>query len=224
MQSIVSYNYDDLLETAIGERAMPIWSTQQRITGRVPVYHVHGFVPFSTTSQTRSGESEIVFTEDQYFQVAQNPYSWSNVVQIQSMSSTVGLMIGLSLSDRNIRRLLQAVNSTPLKSECYLLMKRRSHPSPSQEDLDEIDLKARELSDRFPGRRTKKERFRYEISEILQAVSERDDEQQIQLLRDMGVHPWWVNDYSEIGKILDQITNGRSSEPIQKDLIRGDNA
>jgi hypothetical protein len=117
VRSVVSYNYDNLLEAAVEKTSMrSIWTKSQRNGTGMPVYHVHGFVPYSMKSpNSRSAPGNIIFTEDQYFTVAQNPYSWSNVVQIQCMSSSVGLMIGLSLSDRNIRRLLQAVNSTPLK-------------------------------------------------------------------------------------------------------------
>ena len=63
----------------------------------MPIYHVHGFVPFG--NDAGSSTDEIVFTESQYHLVASDPYHWSSLVQIQNLSRPTSLMIGLSLDD-----------------------------------------------------------------------------------------------------------------------------
>src|SRR5262245_62480714 len=85
----------------------------------LPIYHVHGYLPVRDplgdlgrwkgkiySPRLGSLADEIVLTEDQYHREAADPYSWSNLVQLGAMSSSVGLTIGLRLSDPNLRRLL----------------------------------------------------------------------------------------------------------------------
>lgn len=211
VRAVVTYNYDDLLESAIaGYPHHSIWNDAQANGDGLPVFHVHGFVPYAKDDRC-SAWNEIVFTEDQYISVAQNPYSWSNVVQIQSMSSTVGLMIGLSLSDRNIRRLLQAVNATPVKSECYLILKRMDPPEPAPADLQSIDAKARELLDVYQKSGiknqggTKTRNAHDQIRGIVSAVGGLDTTQKIRLLGELGVYPLWVDEWEEIPKLVKQI-------------------
>jgi hypothetical protein len=116
VRSVITYNYDELLEVALDEHPFQsIWKTQSLEPGRLPIYHVHGYVPID--SENSSTAEEIVFTEEQYHLAAQDDYSWANLVQLQAMSTSVGLMVGLSLSDRNMRRLLDAVNKPPLTGE-----------------------------------------------------------------------------------------------------------
>ena len=124
VKSVVTYNYDSLLEHALDQTLhRPIWNTGKPALEReLPIYHVHGYVPLENNEG--SNPKEIVFTEDQYNRVASDPYSWSNLVQIHCMSSTVGVMIGLSLSDRNMRRLLDAIRSAPIKTTHFALLKR----------------------------------------------------------------------------------------------------
>ena len=123
---VVTYNYDSLLESILeyeGIPHQPIWTSNIQLqVSRIPIYHVHGYVPFD--KRKGSTPKEIVFTEDQYNRVANDPYSWTNLVQIHSISSRIGLRIGLSLSDRNMRRLFDAARSTPIETHNFALLKR----------------------------------------------------------------------------------------------------
>ena len=151
VRSVVTYNYDNLLEIALngGRATQPIYSEDALRAGKLPVFHVHGYVPHPDTVSTEP--SEIVFTEEEYNRVAIDPYSWSNIVQIREMSNAVGLMVGLSLADRNIRRLLDALRRSPVKPEIYALMPRPDPAEVSDDDTLAIHEQAIELIDEFLG-------------------------------------------------------------------------
>jgi len=124
VQSVVTYNYDDLLEWTLGRHPhQSVWKAVRSKSLRLPIYHVHGFVPLQ--DGTGSALDEIVLTEDQYHRAEQNPYSWNNLVQMRTLSDFVGLMIGLSLTDRNLRRILDNLRAMPARSKSYALMKKQ---------------------------------------------------------------------------------------------------
>jgi|SRR5271157_1197004 len=237
VKSVITYNYDSLLETALtGFPHQPIFDGSGWDATKLPIYHVHGFVPLSDADQGSNGE-EIVFTEDQYHLTAQDSYSWSNLVQIQAMSSSVGLMIGLSLSDRNMRRLLDAVGQAPVGARNYAILNRPSWTSPKDYSLDEIHEKAIDYISRFTASGVKPKygteevmyskpnvkssrpdmksvaggpddepRYRYEIRGILKEVERFDSEQQEDVLWQLGVQPIWYDDYQEIPQIIGEIS------------------
>jgi hypothetical protein len=211
VKSVVTYNYDSLLEHVLDPILYrPIWKSRQTIPKKkLPIYHVHGYVPLENNQG--SSPKEIVFTEDQYNRVASDPYSWSNLVQIHCMSSTVGLMVGLSLSDRNMRRLLDAIRSAPIRTAHFALLKKSQWRRLSVEELDRIHEKAQDYYDIFersgvkrpPG--TKGPNWRDEIAGILHEVQNRASEQQTKVLNEFGIMPIWFEDYSEIYQILNRI-------------------
>jgi SIR2-like protein len=211
IKSVITYNYDSLLEQALDQtRYQPIWKAgRSSPTGELPIYHVHGYVPFEGHERNSgSCPSEIVLTEDQYNRVASDPYSWSNLVQIHCMSSTVGLMIGLSLSDRNMRRLLDAIRNTPIETTHFALLKKPHWRPPSPDELDRINEKAQNYHERFensgvklaPG--IKGPNWRDEISGILREVQHRASEQEMVVLQEFGIKPIWFDSYSDIPEQL----------------------
>ncbi|MBC7909771.1 MAG: SIR2 family protein [Pyrinomonadaceae bacterium] len=208
VNSVISYNYDNLLELAIKDaKVQPIWRADQRLKrGGLPVYHVHGFIPIEGT---RSTLDEVVFTEEQYYLAAQNAYSWSNLTQIKHLSNSVGLMIGLSVTDRNMRRLLDALKKTPLTPENYVILQKPQWPAPDKNcDLKRIDEKAKLYSDRFrkSGRKTDEKKYT-QIEEIIAGVEESDFHEQQVLLEKLGVYPIWYTNHAEVPAIIKSIAN-----------------
>lgn len=150
VRSVITYNYDNLLEmTLVRKRPYKaVYSKDGDFGDHLPVFHVHGYVPHHRGEIDRRNAA-IIFTEEQYNIVASDPYSWSNIVQLREMSSSVGLMIGLSLSDRNIRRLLDALNQSPIRPKIFALLKVPDQKTASNEEMDGIHHRAIEIFDRF---------------------------------------------------------------------------
>ncbi|GIZ51883.1 SIR2 family protein [Noviherbaspirillum aridicola] len=107
LDSIITFNFDALLEENLSRaniRNRAIYSEAVRHDpNELPVYHVHGYLP-------RSGRIpegvEIVFSEDAYHNQFIDPFSWSNLMQLNKLTQNTCLFVGVSLTDPNLRRLL----------------------------------------------------------------------------------------------------------------------
>jgi len=102
---ILSYNYDNLAETALQQLGVPtssIWQpTASRKVGTVPIYYPHGYLKYGGGPTV-----SIVLGEDDYSEYAIDQFGWKNSVQLRQFSSTTCLFLGFSLTDPQVRRLL----------------------------------------------------------------------------------------------------------------------
>lgn len=104
-KSIITYNFDDVMERALkgaGINNYPIFGMNQPQQA-FPIYHVHGFIPYDNSQIIKSVP---ILSEEEYHRVYANSYNWSNVEQIHALSRTTCIFIGLSMTDPNLRRLL----------------------------------------------------------------------------------------------------------------------
>jgi hypothetical protein len=168
--------------------------------------HVHGYIPAVGQG---SPPEEIVFTEQQYHASAYSPYSWSNLSQIQWLAASIGLMVGLSLSDRNMRRLLDAVRVTPFRKRQFAILKKPEWRAPKSEELEEIHEKAVYYKDRFSrsGVKTKTKDMgrNVQILEIFQELNRREGSNYTDLLNQMGITPIWYSDHKDVSQILHSV-------------------
>ena len=108
LDSIITYNYDDILEMNLSEgnnisyKSIYSSSSINYEEGEMPIYHVHGYLP----REGHSCSDEIILSEDVYHQQYNDSFNWSNFIQINKFASYTCLFIGVSLSDPNLRRLL----------------------------------------------------------------------------------------------------------------------
>ena len=103
LTSIITYNYDDLIERGLKEKGLlniPVFGNQNQSI-YIPIYHVHGYLP-----QDDDIWSTIVLSEKEYHDIYKTAYHWSNVEQLHAMQRSVCFFIGLSMTDPNLRRLL----------------------------------------------------------------------------------------------------------------------
>lgn len=107
LDSIVTFNFDALIEENLQARNVSnraIYSEAiKHDPNELPIYHVHGFLP---RSGDVSQETEIVFSEDAYHSQFIDPFSWSNLIQLNKLTQNTCLLVGISLTDPNLRRLL----------------------------------------------------------------------------------------------------------------------
>jgi len=134
LESIITFNFDDLIEDALSNHSIEhvtIWKEGQ-VYGMdaLPIFHVHGFLPNKKDFE----EPNLVFSEESYHSQFIDPYSWSNLIQLNTFSTNVCLFIGLSLSDPNLRRLLDISWRRNQRCKHYIIVKK----SPQKNRADEI--------------------------------------------------------------------------------------
>lgn len=225
VRSVVTYNYDNLLEMSLRVntldsvvhdppsdlrkrepyqslwRSSPPWDRQ-----RLPIYHVHGFIPLNRRHET-SSPSEILFTEEEFNMAANNAYSWSNVVQIECMTNAVGLAIGLSMTDRNMRRLLDACRETPLPPRIYVLLDTPVPPALDDGELAAIRNRASRYLEKFTrsARMKAPTRELRQVKEIVHAVHREGVRKRDEVLRELGVEVVPLAGYHEIPDVIREI-------------------
>lgn len=106
IETVISYNYDDLLEEALLQEKIkftPIDRSNRPTLGTLPILHTHGFIP-------REGDADyernVVLSEEDYHSLYQDTYHWANIEQLHALTQTTCYFIGLSLKDPSLRRLL----------------------------------------------------------------------------------------------------------------------
>lgn len=134
LESIITFNFDDLIECALSKHNIEycsIWKEGQ-IYGidALPIFHVHGFLP----NQREIDSPNLVFSEEAYHSQFIDPYSWSNLIQLNTFSTNICLFVGLSLSDPNLRRLLDISWRRNQRCKHYIIMRK----APQKDRTDEI--------------------------------------------------------------------------------------
>lgn len=134
LESIITFNFDDLIEGALSNHNIEhvsIWKEGQAYgIDALPIFHVHGFLPNKRDIE----EPNLVFSEEAYHSQFIDPYSWSNLIQLNTFSTNICLFVGLSLSDPNLRRLLDISWRRNQRCKHYIIMKK----PPQNSRTDEI--------------------------------------------------------------------------------------
>lgn len=84
---------------------MSIYAKSRCDRTKFPVFHVHGIV--QNPANVGICESNPILTEDEYHALYKDAYLWSNIEQLHALDRNVCVLIGLSMSDPNLRRLLE---------------------------------------------------------------------------------------------------------------------
>lgn len=182
IQAIVNYNFDDLIEKTLNKLRVPFHSIYSEginaSNSEVGIHHVHGFLPQSKEQYKDLGKSLLVFSEEGYHKLMLEPYNWANITQLNYMINNTCLFIGLSMTDPNMRRLLEiaAQKRDDINEECkhYAIMKRfKIASNKSSETLSKFES----------------------VNDLLQES----------FFKELGVNILWVDDYKEIPDILKKI-------------------
>lgn len=209
LHAVVTTNYDSLLEQALSagssrNRFKPLWQLPEKLSPKKKgIFHVHGYLPANGTG---SQYEEIVLTEAQYHRAASDSYSWSNLTLIQCFSASTGLMIGMSMTDRNLRRLLHALNSTQLRQQQYVILKQPEVPTMSRCDIREVNARAITYAQRFAHSGVKKgNKPAKAMKAILKELLRQEKTITERSLDSIGVTPVWVESHPEISVIVEAV-------------------
>ncbi len=182
IQAIINYNFDDLVEQNLQKNRVKYSSIYNEgmvvSNDELGVYHVHGFLPKHKNEYKNLAKSLLVFSEEGYHKLMLEPYNWANITQLNFLINNTCIFIGLSMTDPNLRRLLEISAQKHIEGEVvsnhYVIMKRnRLNSSENSEDF-----------------------IRFEnVNESIQES----------MYRELGVNVIWIDDYKEIPSILKRI-------------------
>ena len=137
VNSIITYNFDDLIERALDKsnvKYTSVWKEGQKAdVNSLPIYHVHGFLP-----DKKLDSPNLVFSEEAYHSQFIEPYSWGNLQQLNAFTTKVCLFVGISLSDPNLRRLLDVSYRKNKTDSHYIIMKRTDKSLNCHEIADDL--------------------------------------------------------------------------------------
>ena len=133
IESIISYNYDDLVEQEVNKTnsCYSVYSKTRPIDDNsFHIYHVHGFI-------SKDGDwSEIVLGEKEYHKIYQESYNWGNVEQLHALCRSTCFFIGLSMTDPNLRRLIDiSIEGSEIEPVHYAFLRRIEYNVPFMEKI-----------------------------------------------------------------------------------------
>lgn len=95
----------------------------RQLVDKLNIYHVHGYLPSEFTDVP--DEPNLIFSEEDYHRVYRDAYSWSNLTQLNALRENTGLFIGCSLTDPNLRRLLDVAARSGETPRHYAFLRRK---------------------------------------------------------------------------------------------------
>jgi hypothetical protein len=204
LDSVITYNYDDLLEKALSSLDVSVPhkaifdAGMNPDRGELPIYHVHGFLPLEGEL---SEKNRVAFGENIYHHQYNEIYSWRNIVQINKFRDYSCLFVGISLTDPNLRRLLDIARLQKGTPEDYHHIFRKRY---DKEDIvNRIGmLAAEDWWKDLPEEITKAPEA---ISDELVKIVERYEEEDA---LSFGVRTIWVDNFDEIPRMLMAIRTG----------------
>ena len=126
---VLTYNYDDFLEKSLDKIGLPytvIYNQFCTPSVKLPIYHAHGFFPQVNDKKDIQEVyyKSIVLTESNYNELYNHPYDWTISCQLSFFRENTCLFVGSSLSDPNIRRLMQ-IAKTKDKVHYAIMIKQK---------------------------------------------------------------------------------------------------
>ena len=205
LDSIITYNYDDLMEQCLRNidvdiPFMPIHARgMKHESHQLPIYHVHGFLP---QKGQLTAKNKVVLSEDGYHQQYSDVYGWSNLIQINKFKDHNCLFIGLSFSDPNLRRLLDiAKNERGDEDIRHYCFKKRHDKMHVKTKLEKILSENEGILDEEARAQLGLDDVVDDLIKLMEKFEEND-------ALSFGVGILWVKDYSEIPEILKNIRLG----------------
>lgn len=149
LDSIITYNYDDLLESYLTKLDLDIpfrsiyGNGMAAKNGELPIYHVHGFLP---EEGDLTKDNLITLGDGIYHQQYTDIYSWNNIAQINKFRDKTCLFIGTSLNDPNTRRLLDIARiQKGSAGHFHFILKREYKEAEIEKELNDLLRKDKSL-------------------------------------------------------------------------------
>lgn len=205
LDSIITYNYDDLIEQCLSKIDVdipfaPIYSRgMKNKRHELPIYHVHGYLP---QEGKLTSKNKVVLGEDGYHQQYNDVYGWSNLIQINKFKDHNCIFIGLSFSDPNLRRLLDiSKNERGDDKIHHYCFKKRYKKDYVKDRLIKTLEENKEILDEKARAQLGIDQVVDELIELMEKFEEND-------ALSFGVGIVWYDDHNDIPNILKKIRSG----------------
>lgn len=184
VKGIVTYNFDNLIELKLADKDIDyniiFRETDIPDNNSLNIYHVHGYLPQNTneiqTMDDSNNAIELIFSEEDYHRVYQDSYCWSNLTQLNFFRESTCLFLGCSLTDPNLRRLLDVASRNGETPRHYAILKRKNF--------------------------TDEEHGQKQILKLYQSI---DNNVRESYYKSIGINIIWVDEYADIPKILNTV-------------------
>jgi SIR2-like protein len=203
VDAVVTFNFDDLLERELRQRRVPVCpvtSSDRQHGAGLRVIHAHGYVP-------RSGplsRKDIIFTEPDYHRLTESMFHWSLSEVVERLRKSTVLFIGLSMSDPNLRRLLDASRNSEIPPHWQIQKRHEIRDHEVLEAMADVDRRARDYATLLGSgldRRSKPA----QLEESVHAALRQADTYDREVFQSMGVKTIWVDRFDQIVDIIDAI-------------------
>lgn len=182
VKSIVTYNFDNLVERSLeGNKVAHKTIYRERDlsdVNKLSVFHVHGFLPDDMELMDIK-DVDLVFSEEDYHKVYRDAYCWSNTVQLNAFRDSTCLFIGCSLTDPNLRRLLDVAVRSERKPRHFAILRKKK-----------VEL---EKGMEQPDQR------------LLEQYQSIDDRIREGYYHSLGINIIWIKDHSEVPDLLNSL-------------------
>jgi hypothetical protein len=202
LDCIITYNYDDTLEYYLEENNQKnyrsIYYSEMDEPGMIPIYHVHGFLP---RKGNLTDKNKIILSEEAYHVLYNTNNAWNNKIQLNKFIENKCLLIGLSLNDPNLQRLLDSTKKARHDDEFHNIIQLRPKLADYRNKLknllknNKLDLNekiARNLNFEETAKMLKEEEEKFFEEDALS----------------LGVQTIWAENEADIGKKMQQLKRG----------------
>lgn len=210
VNEVITYNFDDLLEQNLAKMNLTdsvdftAISKDAEIKGHntMPIYHVHGII-------TKEGPVDtVVFSEEEYHKRYYTAYHWSNVEQLHALTRMHCFFIGLSMTDPNLRRLLDTAKEMNRSNgiDHFAFLQRKKLENYCVSDMNKT-CKYVHVSESLIDKKKQKE-----IYDMNYAVIE-------SIFMELGVNVIWYEDHDDLPELVAKVFGVTTYEMIDSDEL-----